>query len=174
MRSVGAGRLEGDLSACLARVLERASSVVVGKPEVLRMALACILARGHLLIEDVPGVGKTTLAQTLARHLRIPGIVLLLGADKGQVLDACNIVRVGQVQITAGMRFLVQLAQRALQEHQLDQVLVFGFGTRAPVDGFGPRMCCNLVDPGLQGFEFAFHGVGIIRRIQMKSLPQRR
>ncbi len=38
-----------------------------GKPEVVRMAVVCLLARGHLLIEDVPGVGKTTLAQSLAR-----------------------------------------------------------------------------------------------------------
>ena len=51
------------------RVLERAATVVLGKDGVLRLALACLLARGHLLIEDVPGVGKTTLAQTLARLL---------------------------------------------------------------------------------------------------------
>src|SRR5271169_1099489 len=38
-----------------------------GKAEVVRMAVVCLLARGHLLIEDVPGVGKTTLAQSLAR-----------------------------------------------------------------------------------------------------------
>lgn len=38
-----------------------------GKEEAVRMALVCLLARGHLLIEDVPGVGKTTLAQSLAR-----------------------------------------------------------------------------------------------------------
>src|SRR5579862_3966024 len=38
-----------------------------GKAEAVRMALVCLLARGHLLIEDVPGVGKTTLAQALAR-----------------------------------------------------------------------------------------------------------
>src|SRR5579864_7127204 len=40
-----------------------------GKADVLRLALACLLARGHLLIEDVPGVGKTTLAQALARSV---------------------------------------------------------------------------------------------------------
>jgi len=40
-----------------------------GKPEVLRLSLSCLLARGHLLIEDVPGVGKTTLAQALARSV---------------------------------------------------------------------------------------------------------
>jgi len=40
-----------------------------GKGEVLRLSLACLLARGHLLIEDVPGVGKTTLAQALARSV---------------------------------------------------------------------------------------------------------
>jgi len=42
---------------------------LVGKPEVVRLAIVGLLARGHLLIEDVPGVGKTTLAQALARSL---------------------------------------------------------------------------------------------------------
>src|SRR5215470_101373 len=45
-------------------------TVIRGKAEVLRLSLACLLARGHLLIEDVPGVGKTTLAQALARTVR--------------------------------------------------------------------------------------------------------
>jgi MoxR-like ATPase len=50
------------------RELESAISLSVrGKAEAVRMALVCLLARGHLLIEDVPGVGKTTLAQALAR-----------------------------------------------------------------------------------------------------------
>ena len=43
--------------------------VVLGKPDQIRLCVACILARGHLLIEDVPGVGKTTLAHTLAQVL---------------------------------------------------------------------------------------------------------
>jgi len=43
--------------------------VVLGKPGQIRLCVACLLARGHLLIEDVPGVGKTTLAHTLARVL---------------------------------------------------------------------------------------------------------
>src|SRR5258707_4150847 len=42
-------------------------SAIRGKPEVVRLSLVCLLARGHLLIEDVPGVGKTTLAQSLSR-----------------------------------------------------------------------------------------------------------
>src|SRR5690242_4805226 len=42
-------------------------SAIRGKPEVVRFSLVCLLARGHLLIEDVPGVGKTTLAHALAR-----------------------------------------------------------------------------------------------------------
>ena len=50
------------------RELESAVEVSIrGKADVVRMALVCLLARGHLLIEDVPGVGKTTLAQSLAR-----------------------------------------------------------------------------------------------------------
>jgi MoxR-like ATPase len=43
--------------------------VILGKPLQVRLCLTCILARGHLLIEDVPGVGKTTLAHTLAHVL---------------------------------------------------------------------------------------------------------
>ncbi|MCC7463534.1 MAG: AAA family ATPase [Gammaproteobacteria bacterium] len=43
--------------------------VILGKPRQIRLCLACLLARGHLLIEDVPGVGKTTLAHALARVL---------------------------------------------------------------------------------------------------------
>lgn len=43
------------------------SSAIRGKAEVIRLALVCLFARGHLLVEDVPGVGKTTLAQALAR-----------------------------------------------------------------------------------------------------------
>ena len=42
---------------------------VVGKDDPLRLGLACLLARGHLLIEDIPGVGKSTLAQALAQTL---------------------------------------------------------------------------------------------------------
>src|SRR4051795_3465945 len=44
-------------------------SAIRGKPEVVRLSLVCLLARGHLLIEDVPGVGKTTLAHALARSV---------------------------------------------------------------------------------------------------------
>ncbi len=52
----------GDLEAALGKVIR-------GKPEAVRLSLVCLLARGHLLIEDVPGVGKTTLAHALARSV---------------------------------------------------------------------------------------------------------
>lgn len=58
---VGISKLE-DLEAAL-------SLAIRGKAEVLRLSLVCLLARGHLLIEDVPGVGKTTLAHALARSV---------------------------------------------------------------------------------------------------------
>jgi MoxR-like ATPase len=53
----------------LAAVLAQLDRIVVGKREPLRLAFACLLARGHLLIEDIPGVGKSTLAQALATTL---------------------------------------------------------------------------------------------------------
>jgi MoxR-like ATPase len=51
------------------RLTTTASQIILGKEHAVRLALACILARGHLLIEDIPGVGKTTLAHVLARLL---------------------------------------------------------------------------------------------------------
>src|SRR5256886_8863854 len=45
--------------------------VIVGKNQAIKLAVACLLARGHLLIEDIPGVGKTTLSQALARSLAL-------------------------------------------------------------------------------------------------------
>src|ERR1700686_2416618 len=62
-----------DGSVALSRLGEIESALgqaIRGKADVLRLSLACLLARGHLLIEDVPGVGKTTLAQALARSVR--------------------------------------------------------------------------------------------------------
>ena len=51
------------------RLESNVARVVRGKREAIRLATVCVLARGHVLIEDVPGVGKTTLSQALARSL---------------------------------------------------------------------------------------------------------
>lgn len=50
-------------------LVARASTIILGKTDAIRLAVACLLARGHLLFEDVPGVGKTMLAQALAQSL---------------------------------------------------------------------------------------------------------
>ncbi|MDD5056234.1 MAG: MoxR family ATPase [Sideroxydans sp.] len=50
-------------------VITQTEQVILGKPRQIRLALACLLARGHLLIEDLPGVGKTMLAHALAKTL---------------------------------------------------------------------------------------------------------
>jgi MoxR-like ATPase len=51
------------------RLEDNVARALVGKPEVIRLAVIGLLARGHVLIEDVPGVGKTTLAAALARSI---------------------------------------------------------------------------------------------------------
>jgi MoxR-like ATPase len=56
-----------DILHKLAELETAVGAAIRGKPEVVRLSLVSLLARGHLLIEDVPGVGKTTLAQALAR-----------------------------------------------------------------------------------------------------------
>lgn len=73
------------------QLLDSANQVILGKPHQVRLALCCLLARGHLLIEDIPGVGKTTLAHTLAKLLgldyqRIQFTSDILPAD---IIGAC-------------------------------------------------------------------------------------
>jgi MoxR-like ATPase len=53
----------------LDKTLEVLAEVILGKPEEIRLALTCILAQGHLLIEDLPGTGKTTLSHGIASAL---------------------------------------------------------------------------------------------------------
>ncbi|MFE0421766.1 AAA family ATPase [Streptomyces sp. NPDC058953] len=58
-----------DLTTTVDRIRRSVESVIEGKPEVVRLSLTVLLAEGHLLIEDVPGVGKTMLSKALARSL---------------------------------------------------------------------------------------------------------
>jgi MoxR-like ATPase len=82
----------------LAPALAAVNALVRGKEDVVQLAFACLLARGHLLLEDLPGVGKTTLALALAR---------VLGLDFGRVqftadLLPTDIVGVSVIDIGAG------------------------------------------------------------------------
>src|SRR5262245_33746436 len=65
------GKGRGEPARAIVEVIDQLHRAIAGalkgKPEVIRLALTTLLARGHLLVEDVPGVGKTTLASALAR-----------------------------------------------------------------------------------------------------------
>lgn len=65
----GDGPLTSEMHAALRRLLENIGSVVLGKVDPIRMAVTALLAEGHVLIEDVPGVGKTLLARAIAASL---------------------------------------------------------------------------------------------------------
>jgi MoxR-like ATPase len=58
-----------ELREIVGRIAANMQTVIVGKPEVVRTCLVTLLAQGHLLVEDVPGVGKTSLAKALARSI---------------------------------------------------------------------------------------------------------
>ena len=66
--STGTAGLD-ELLASAARITGNIEKVIEGKPDVVRLSLVVLLAEGHLLIEDVPGVGKTMLAKSLARSI---------------------------------------------------------------------------------------------------------
>ena len=61
--------MDKQLYTTLTKTLESANEIILGKDQAIRLALTCLLARGHLLIEDLPGVGKTTLAHVIAQLL---------------------------------------------------------------------------------------------------------
>ncbi|MFN7521444.1 MAG: AAA family ATPase, partial [Lysobacteraceae bacterium] len=58
-----------DLRAALAAAIDQVNGLVLGKPREVRLAFTALLAGGHLLVEDLPGLGKTTLARALAATL---------------------------------------------------------------------------------------------------------
>ena len=69
MLETSTAALPNELRDSLARAIAQVNTVVLGKRREVRLAFVCLLAGGHLLIEDLPGVGKTTLAHALAQTL---------------------------------------------------------------------------------------------------------
>jgi len=63
------GATQWKMTQRIEKVVAQVGSIILGKERQIRLAIACLLARGHLLIEDIPGVGKTTLAHALATSL---------------------------------------------------------------------------------------------------------
>ena len=69
------------LSDALRRAIEQVNTLVLGKPKEIELAFACVMAGGHLLIEDLPGLGKTTLARAMAATLGLSFQRLQFTAD---------------------------------------------------------------------------------------------
>src|SRR5438874_5486413 len=67
--------------AAMEKVAQNLQKVILGKPQQTAQAVTCIVARGHLLLEDVPGVGKTTLAEAVARSFALSFARIQFTAD---------------------------------------------------------------------------------------------
>jgi len=78
--SPGVG-LSGAKASQLTSLIDQVSTIIVGKREQIALSVICLLASGHLLVEDVPGVGKTTLSQALARSLGLTSARVQFTAD---------------------------------------------------------------------------------------------
>src|SRR5689334_18696188 len=65
----------------MARLSQNLSTAVRGKPDQAKLAVTCLVARGHLLLEDVPGVGKTTMAEAVARSCALSFARIQFTAD---------------------------------------------------------------------------------------------
>ena len=89
----------------LDHLVQEVETVFHGKREVIRLALAALLARGHVLFEDVPGVGKTTLSHALARTLGL-GFRRILVPERTEtdvdVPSNCELVRVKDIADAVG------------------------------------------------------------------------
>ena len=59
------------MPAVIKETIEQIGTVLLGKEHQIKLALSCLLSRGHLLIEDLPGMGKTTMSHALARALNL-------------------------------------------------------------------------------------------------------
>lgn len=108
MKALGKDPSQNPIQHILRSFVQRASTIVYGKEHEIQLALTCLLARGHLLIEDVPGVGKTTLVKTLAKLLGLPLTRIQFTNDMlpgdllgGRVFDP----RSGQFSIVKGPLF---------------------------------------------------------------------
>ena len=90
----------------VAQVLSRINEVILGKPLQAKLALSCLVAGGHLLIEDVPGVGKTTLGQVLAR---------VLGLELSRIQFTSDLLPADIVATPKAQSALLE----AMEEHQV-------------------------------------------------------
>ena len=82
------------------KIVDQISSVVLGKEEQIRLALTCLLAKGHLLIEDIPGIGKTTLANLIPR---------LYDPDSGRItIDGKDIREASLVSLRSQIAMVTQ------------------------------------------------------------------
>src|SRR5439155_601053 len=112
---------------------------LVGKPEVVRLAVIGLVARGHLLIEDVPGVGKTTLAAALARSIGAGFQRIQFGypasGDEKTILRGTGVPSADALVPVLGVEEVLHLQAEAERVHAeepiLDYVMTLVAATRA-------------------------------------------
>ena len=82
------------------RLIHNMETVIMGKHDVIRKAVLCLLANGHILLEDLPGTGKTTLAKAMAQSLGLYLIHILRFFQGKTQMEVAAEIHISQAQVS--------------------------------------------------------------------------
>ena len=138
----------------LQNVVESLNKIILGKPQQIKLAVVCLLAKGHLLIEDLPGMGKTTLAHALAK---------VLGLDFQRIMRA--FLRLDPDVIMIGEMRDYETASIGVEASLTGHLVFSTLHTNS-----APETITRLLDMGLNALNFSDAFLGVMAQRLVRRL----